>query len=535
MTSKYLKPLAASWATVMVASSVIIALAAGVACADNVAYHISGQGWAETGRIVHSTDTLLENLNGNSLQSAGAQFTAHADIGENWEGAFGIGGYQAHNMQGTDQFARSMNFFFKNFITESRMTYFQGDKADPRFSLTFGNFNYDYNPDVKDLGLYLFRGTVYPGFLVSGFMDPTVDETRGDILGLKIRNVFGKFSQDVILSNERQFPPAFDWSLGYVGKYRPMEGLEFGAGFNWYRLLSANSDLTTPDRADYRAKDSTVTANPAANRYDHLYTEGRIDTVRDAQNQPVVDSSTGKARLRYVPMVFYTHRGIKLMGMASLDPKKVFGFGESLGEQDLKLYTEVALIGVQNYGSVYADRAQRIPVVFGINLPAFKWLDVVSLEVEWYGARYRNNISKLTQSNYSGLPSPIPISYDTYDPISGHGGVDPVTGRILRDSLDAQGQAVADANGNTIKVPGNTRIVGTALDIQNLTQDDWKWSLFFQKTVRQHVRFTGQIANDHFRPEAVQAKYFPLPGTGTSEFSSSMKDWYFMFRMGYFF
>ncbi len=505
----------------------IAAMTAAVSAGD-VTYRITGQGWAETGRIVHATDTLLVNLNGNAMQSAGAQFTAYADIGENWEGAFGIGGYQAHHMQGSGTVSsRSMHFYFKNFITESRMTYFRGDKADPYFSLTFGNFNYDYNPDIKNLGLYLFRGTVYPGFLVSGFMDPTVDQTKGDILGLKMHNVLGKFSQDVIFANERQFPPAFDWSLGYVAKYRPIDGIELGAGFNFYRLLSANSDLTTPDLTEYRTRDSTLTAQGDTHPYDHYYTEGRIDTVRDAANLPIIDTATGKAKVRYVPTTTYTHRGVKVMGMASFDPKKMFGLGGNFGEEDLRLYAECAMIGVQNYGSVYNKPLQRIPVVVGFNIPALRFLDVVSIEAEWYGAAYRNNVSKLTQQKYSELPSPIPVSYNTYDPIKNRGGVDPVTGRLLKDSTDA--------GGNVIQVPGPIQIRGTALDIENLTQDNWKWSLFMQKTVRQHIRFTAQVANDHFRPQPTHTKYADLDGTGATEFSSSLSDWYYMVRLGYFF
>lgn len=500
-------------------SAVAIACAAVAAWGGEVAYRISGQGWAEAGRVGHATDTLLENFNGNPMISSGAQFTAYADIGEHWEGAFGIGGYQAHSMPGSGDIAfRSMQFFFRNFITESRMTWSRGDKANPDLSVTFGNFDYEYNPDVKDLGAYLFRGTVYPGFLVSGFLDPTVDKTRGDVLGAKLHQSFGRFGYDLILANERTFPPTFDWSAGGVAKYRPVDGLELGAGVNFYRFLPANGKLTTPDDPSYYAKDSALTAAGDSHPYDHYYTEGRIDTVPDG---------AGGTTLKYVPTVRYTHRGIKLMGMASFDPKRVFGFGDGMGPEDLKVYGEWALIGVQNYGKVYSDRAQRMPVMFGINLPAFGWLDVISVEAEWYGARYRNNVSKLTQLKYSELPSPVPVSYNTYDPIHDKGGVDPATGRLLKDTVDAAG--------NPIKAPGDIQIRGTALDIEDLKQDDWKWALFAQKTIRGHIRFTGQIANDHFRPPAARTTYGNLDGSGATEFSSSLSDWYGMFRIGYFF
>jgi hypothetical protein len=510
------KPFAALPAAALIACALA---GMGEAGAADVPYRMSGQGWAEFGRIVHSTDTLLENLNGNTLQSAGAQFTAYADIGESWEGAFGIGGLQVHNMQGNDGNAKIMQFKFRNFITEARMTYYRGDKADPGFSLTFGNFDYAYNPDIKNLGLYLLRGTVYPGFLVSGFRDPGVDPTQGDILGLKMHNTFGKFSQDVVFANERQFPPSFDWSLGYIGKFKPTAYLTFGAGANFYRVLSAQTDLTTPNSEAY-AYEGDLVGSGSYHPYDGKFIE--VDT-----------SGSGGDRAKW-DTVAYTHKGIKLMGMMSFDPKEALGLGGGLGPEDLKLYAEAALIGVKNYGTIYGKRSERIPVVVGFNLPAFGWLDVMSLEVEWYGARYRNDIGKLTDSKKSQLPSPIPMSYKSYDPISDKGGVDPVTGRLLRDSVDAGGTVVTDADGNPIKVAGDLQIRGTALDIENLTQDNWKWSLYMQKTVREHVRFTAQVANDHFRPAPIRGTKYTDVG-GTAESSSSLKDWYFMVRMGYFF
>ena len=502
---------ATKWACTVPVLLAALACAPGAAHAADVPYRMSGQGWAEFGHIVHSTDTLLENLNGNTLQSAGAQFTAYADIGEHWEGAFGIGGLQVHNMQGNDGNAKILQFKFRNFITEARMTYYRGDKADPGFSLTFGNFDYKYNSDIKNLGLYLLRGTVYPGFLVSGFRDPAVDETQGDILGLKMHNRFGKFSQDVVFANERQFPPSFDWSLAYVAKYKPIEALTLGAGANFYRILSAKSELTSPTSESYGYEGDLV-ASGSYHPYDGRFIE--VDTTGSGGDPAKWDT------------IAYTHKGIKVMGMMSFDPKKAFGWEGRLGPEDLKIYAEAALIGVKNYGTIYANPSERIPVVVGFNLPAFGWLDVVSLEVEWYGAKYRNDIAKLTDGNKSQLPSPIPVSYKSYDPISDKGGVDPVTGRLLKDSLDA--------DGNPIKVPGSLQIRGTALDIQNLTQDDWKWSLYAQKTVREHVRFMAQVANDHFRPAPVRGTKYKDLG-GTAEASSSMKDWYFMVRLGYFF
>ena len=499
-------------ASALIRPAALVCAAFALIAADTAPYRLSGRGWAEAGDIVHSTDTLLVNLNNNVLQSAGAQFTAFADIGENWEGAFGIGGFQGHNVQGNDVHAKLAQFFFRNFITEARITYFRGEKADPSFSATFGNFNFNYNPDVKNLGLYLLRGTVYPGFLVSGFQDPAVDDSRGDILGLRLRHALGAFSQDLVFANEREFPPNFDWSLGYLAKYRPFGALTLGADFNLYRVLSANSDLTTPTRDAY-AYEGDLVGSGSYHPYDGKFIE--IDTAGSAGDPSRWDT------------IAYTHKGVKLMGMLSFDPKKALDLGGWLGEEDLKVYAEAALIGVRNYGSIYARRSERIPVMAGFNLPALGFLDVVSLEVEWYGARYRNDIAKLgPTSKYSQIPSPIPVSYKSYDPIADRGGVDPQTGRLYKDSVDAQG--------NPVKVPGPIQIRGTALDIENLTQDNWKWSLFLQKTLRGHIRFTAQVADDHFRPAPMRGVSYKESG-GTAEAASSLADWYFMFRLGYFF
>jgi hypothetical protein len=54
-----------------------------------------------------------------------------------------------------------------------------------------------------------------------------------------------------------------------------------------------------------------------------------------------------------------------------------------------------------------------------------------------------------------------------------------------------------------------------------------------EKTVGGHIRFAAQVANDHFRPRPVGGPINELGGW--TEAFSSTKDWYVMFRMGYFF
>src|SRR5690606_35009810 len=88
---------------------------------------------------------------------------------------------------------------------------------------------------------------------------------------------------------------------------------------------------------------------------------------------------------------FYTFQGLKLMARASADPK-VFVPMPFLGPEDLKVFGEVALLGVKNYPFYYEKRTERMPVMFGMNLPAFGFLDIVSLQFEYYGSPFPNSV-----------------------------------------------------------------------------------------------------------------------------------------------
>jgi hypothetical protein len=484
---------------------------------ENFSVRIHGQGWSDMGRIMHVTDTLVNNLNGNWQQGAGAQFTAAASIGENWDGAFGFGGYQVYHSLGQTTDSRLARSSFQNFITESRMTYACRGREHPLFTLTFGNFPFLYNPDAKDLGSYLLRGPVYPGILMGGFKDFRVDSTKGNVLGFDLHNAIGAFSHDLIFANEREVPPTGDWSAAYVAKYRFGKALEIGGGVNLYRVLSANPKLTTPYYAHFNAIDSGLAADGKPHHaYEHAFSEGRIDTVRNSAGAPVLDAD-GNAKLAYVPTVIYTHRGVKLMSMFSLDLKDLLGLGAPWGRNDLKVYGEAAVLGVQNYGAAYNDVMQRIPVMLGVNLPAFGFLDFVSLEVEHYGAKYRNDLGKVGNFNTLGggiftanpagappIPSPVPMSYANFG---------------------------FDADGN--RIGGGASVKGTKLDVENLTQDDWKWSLYLEKSVAGHVRFIGQLASDHYRPRPTAGLNQEFGGTAEAFSSTGGGDWYWMFRIGY--
>jgi hypothetical protein len=470
---------------------------------------VHSKAWTETGEIERSTDTLQSNFNGNRMQSMGLQINGTADLGENLEGRFGFGLAQGYHSFGDSKSEKLALSKFVGFISNASITYSLGDKSDPGFSVTAGDFAFNYNPDVKNLGLYLFRGPVYPGFLVSGFKDFHTDTTRASFLGLRLHNALGNFHHDLILSSETELAPYYDWSLGYIAQYKAWNALNFGVGVNFYHLIPNVENITQPKSNTVKglfSKDSSlIAAGGTIDPYQLQYMEVRApgDTI------------------------VYGHQGTKLMAMFDLDIKKLLGFSGPFGEKDLILYGEGALIGVKNYGSIYAHRNERIPVMVGFNIPTFGLLDFLSFEVEHYGAKYKADYSKLGLERslyFRGISPPPSLAQNEPSAI-------PIS---TSDLAGSRYQILPNGDFYEIQTGDTLKIKGTDLDPENTKADDWKWSVNIEKTVAGHIQFSGQVANDHYIPRPIRTGLVTESG-GLSEVLTSKKDWYFMARIGYFF
>jgi hypothetical protein len=486
-----------------------LGLTFGPSLSHAVPFQMHGRTWTDFGRVMKSTDTLQTNFNGNWHQTMGMQFNGTAQLSENLEGGFGFGLLQVyHSLGNTDQEKFTLSKFV-NYVSEARLTYTKGEGPNPFFSADVGNFAFNYAPHVKNLGLYLFRGPVYPGILVSGFKEYRTDTTRSGFLGLHLHNGLGNFQHDILLSSERDLPPSFDWSLGYVARYKAFDALEFGAGVNFYHLISENEDITAPNKNSVPGlfnQDSSLIASGAAF---HPYRLQYMEVVAPGDT------------------VVYTHRGTKVMAMFNFDVKRLLGLEAPFGEKDLLIYGEGAIIGTKNYGTIYGDIKQRMPFMVGFHFPTFGLLDFLSFEVERYTAKYKADYSKLgfDRSLYFkniAAPQLLAQKSPSATPIS----LNDLAGE--KYTITPEGNFVDNQSGDTILVRG------TALDPENLTADDWKWSVNFEKTVAGHIQFSGQVANDHFVPRPVRSGLIS-EGGGLSQIFSTTKDWYFMFRVGYFF
>jgi hypothetical protein len=75
-----------------------------------------------------------------------------------------------------------------------------------------------------------------------------------------------------------------------------------------------------------------------------------------------------------------------------------------------------AILGLKNYPADsmnntcgYDKTGRKVPVLLGFSLPAFKLLDVVALEAEWYDCRYPNSYQKVAVG-LDGLPLPAGLA-----------------------------------------------------------------------------------------------------------------------------
>jgi hypothetical protein len=410
-------------------------------------YHAAG--WTQFGKIEHSF-TGADNSNDynkNWMQSAGSKLDVGAQVDSNWSAALSLGVVQVHLARGAIGQAPHWFPFWVGFNAEASVTYSHPVFRDGKFQLTLGSFPYNYNPDVKNLGLYLLNGYVYPGIIESG---------SGSVFGGLARYRQGEFTNDLILKSE-DAKPVYDLSLADIASYQVFAGFTLGAGINFYRLISQKSRLTSP---------GVDCGGVGGHGECFIRDTVKADTgvVRDAAGNPVVSKITGSLA------------GTKVMGRFRLDPKALTGWKGTLGENDLVLYGEAAVLGLKNYKFIYDDIMKRIPVMVGFNFPAFSLLDFLSLEVEYYPTR---------------------------------------------NSSDNSGAAWG---GSWVALQNDPDLSHYA------KRDDWKWSVNAAKTIFGHVQASALFANDHLRPGGSH----DIPWIG-KEALRTPSDWYWSCKVAYFF
>jgi hypothetical protein len=320
-----------------------------------------------------------------------------------------------------------------------------------------GYFPFKYSPQAQCFGEYLYRTGTYPGFIVSGFEQANMDKPK--VCGLHLSyltHAWGTIKQDLLLSSEMDFFPLHDLNLTYIVTCEPNRLVNFGLGVEFARFLSVDEKKTTP---------GTDTINFNKQSSDSRKWFGYVDPQSN-------------------DTILYTFRGTKLMARLTINPQSLFPW-PAFGREDLKIYCEAAVLGVKDYPGWYEHIGERIPVMFGFNVPAFKLLDVLSVEGEWYGSKYWNSQEFIWKSA-------VPIPY------TGHSGgpEDPKNYTALNDN-------------------------------------HWKWSVYASKKITSFLRISAQAASDH----TPRTLYTPGPPSflNYTEITSRSRDWYYMMRISMYF
>jgi hypothetical protein len=224
-----------------------------------------------------------------------------------------------------------------------------------------GIFQYNFNPEIKNLGNYLYRGIAYPLFL-----ETKLDYPWYDMFGIRSQVGFldDQIKVEGIINSEIKHAPFYDFSLAFTATYTaPQKIAEIGLGVCFNRLWSVDEDATL-------AK--------------NLYSQG-------------MDSS-------------WSLRATKFDSRLMFDVKPLFGNPEFFGRQDCKIYGEASLLGLTDPKYFPSDSTfkptllHRLPILFGINVPGFKIMDLISFEVEWFDSPYSND----WWGGLDGGPSPVP-------------------------------------------------------------------------------------------------------------------------------
>lgn len=363
-------------------------------------------------------------------------------------------------------------------ITRADMEYRFGDLQYPMFTLQAGYFPFKYNPDARNLGEYLLRSGTYPGYMVTGGWN-LISGAGYMMQGIRLNmSLFkGNLQSEFLLPMEQDLPGTNgDISPTLIVTGKPVPGLELGAGANCHHCISVKPSRTSPeirvpaDGTFYGLGNGYVIDNPA---YD--------------PNAPVTDRYGNNPRYLIDSTNFYTFQGLKLMARASFDPKAYVPTGGLFGPEDLKIFGEIAVLGWENYPFYYEERSERMPVMFGVNLPTrvlgYNVFDVLSLQFEHYTSRNPNAVV------YSSTSLPLPTSW----------------------GYDASGTATIDPN-------------LMVRDHEKVTDDDWKWSVYARKEFVKGLRVYAQVANDHIRLPNEWGANPSTPLTNASD------DWYYLVR-----
>jgi len=441
----------------------------------------------DLGQVVKGEINEGKEDEGQFLSRTGVFLLQSATINQKLDVSISVGGLFWYSLPVSANATHTRLVKFGPGVGQASGLYRFGDNDDPAALLEIGFFPFKYNPDAKNLGEYQFRSGTYPGYLWTGgwsIINSAAYMAQG--LRLEVPTFSNTLTHNFTLFMERDFEPTYDISPSYVLKYKPNEVVEVGAGVTWAHGLPIKPSLATPKKRTNAYYGDSVLPESEWGKAGLDLDDPRVvpDTSPLAGTRdPVTGESYVAVSENGIPnsqLSYYTFQGIKLMGRASVNFQSLLE-SELLNPQDLKIYGEVAVLGVKNYPFYYEKISERMPIMVGVNLPTFKVLDILSVEVEYYQSKFQNNIRNVMQATIPTWKLPPDVTSGTYQ---------------------------------------------TFIDSSKIeTEDNLHWSIYAKKTIVEGMDLFVQAASDHMRILSFNAEPSDLPIT------RKPSQWYYLVRL----
>lgn len=404
----------------------------------------------------------------------------------------GVGGMFWNPFPGLDGAPHTLVTKFGPGVAQATGIYKIGNLANPPFELQFGYFPFKYNQQARNLGEYLLRSGAYPGYIIGGGWS-IVGDALYRVMGIRFSNYLldRSIKNHLIISMERDFSPMHDFALTYIGDVNIGRIFNVGAGVCLNHLIPIRRDKTTPEKLGNRfLGDSALNSS--------------YGTMFDPETNEIIDTLSGDE--------YFTFKGVKVMAKACFDPK---GFFENtpFGEEDLKLFGEMAILGVKDYPFYFDERKNRIPIMFGFNVPPplsvvfdnlfdFRVLDLFSIQLEWYGSEFANSLENM---------------YEEQLPLWKIYGNDP------------------SFYDDTTRYHNDDKLGYQETYREFFQKDNWKWSINMRKKFNTFFTLYLQMANDHYRAKLYTARpqYLSQTNGDPKPFQFFGRDWYFVLRLNF--